>query len=412
MIFTLRQIQEKCIEQNKSLYVVFVDFRKAFDTVNRDALWAVLECYGCPKRFLNMVKGFHQGMNARICSQGEYSDAIMVKNGVKQDCVLAPTLFSIYLSAVVDDAFRDSSEGVSIQTRPGPHLFDTSKFKAKTKTKLITVRELMFADDTALVAHTYEDIQRITTAFARSASSFGLQINMTKTEVLYQAVPGTLDAPEDVLIDNNPLRNITSFTYLGSTVSNNNKLDKELQSRMAKASSAFGRLSQRLWKNHNVSLSVKCRVYKAIVISTLLYGIESWTLYKCQVRKLEVYIMRHLRTIMNIKWWQHISNNEILKRAGYPSVHALLMQRTMRWTGHVARMEDKRLPKQVLFSQLSSGSRKIGRPKLRYKDTIKRNLKDLDIPTDTWYQLASDRTRWRAAIHETSVIIASDGPAK
>ena len=398
MIFTLRQVQEKCIEQNKSLYVVFIDFRKAFDTVNRDALWKVLKCYGCPDRFLSLVKGFHQKMNARVCSQGEYSDPIEVKNGVKQGCVLAPTLFSIYLSAVIDDAFRDTSGGVSILTRPGPHLFDISKFKAKTKTKTVTVRELMFADDTALVAHTHDDIQRITSAFARSASSFGLQINMSKTEVLYQAAPGSLLSPEDILIDNKPLTTVTSFTYLGSTVTSTNKLDKELQIRMAKASSAFGRLSQRLWRNHNVFISMKCKFYRAIIISTLLCGIESWTLYKCQMRKLEVYIMRHLRTIMNIRWWHHISNKEILARAHFPSLHALLVQRTMRWAGHIVRMEDQRLPKQVLFSQLSSGERKIARPILRYKDTIKRGLKDLAIPTKTWYELAGNRSQWRAAI--------------
>lgn len=412
MIFTLRQVQEKCIEQNRPLFVVFVDFKKAFDTVNRAALWCVLKRYGCPEKFVNLIKAFHEGMYARVCSNGQFSEPIKITNGVKQGCVLAPTLFSIYLSAVIEDAFRDSNKGVHIQSRPGADLFNLSNFKSKTKTKLCNVRELMFADDTALVAHTLEDMQDIVTAFAKSAHDFGLQINMKKTEVLFQPTPGSLAISQPIHIEGNILNNVSSFTYLGSTVTSDNNLDKELQNRMAKASSAFGRLTQRLWKNHNVPVNVKCKVYKAIVISTLLYAGESWTLHKTQVKRIHAFIMRHLRKIMNIKWWQHVSNKEVLRRAGYKCVHDLLIQRNLRWAGHVARLENTRLPKQILFSQLTDGHRGRGRPKLRYKDTIKRNLKDLSIPTADWCKLAEDRDRWRVLIHSKSVIVEDDGPAK
>jgi len=59
MIFSLKQIQEKCIEQNMPLYMVFVDFTKAFDTVNRSLLWTILKKIGCPERFVNLVASLH-----------------------------------------------------------------------------------------------------------------------------------------------------------------------------------------------------------------------------------------------------------------------------------------------------------------------------------------------------------------
>ena len=104
MIFTLRQIQEKCREQNLPLYICFVDFRKAFDSVPRDMLWRVLGRYGCPGNFINIIKLFHEGMEAQVMIGGELSDTFPVTNGVKQGCTLAPTLFALYLAAVLEVA--------------------------------------------------------------------------------------------------------------------------------------------------------------------------------------------------------------------------------------------------------------------------------------------------------------------
>ena len=163
---------------------------------------------------------------------------------------------------------------------------------------------------------------------------------------------------------------------------------------MAKASASFGRLRQRLWNNHHVSMRVKGKIYHAIVLSTLLYGAEAWTVYRRQVKKLHAFTMRNLRSIMMDK----VTNKEILERTGLPSMEDLLIRKNLRWTGHLMRMSPDRLPKQVLYSQLSSGQRKRGRPRLRFKDTIKRNLKLRDIKIDSWTSLSQQRDKWRATV--------------
>ena len=104
MIFCLRQVQEKCIEQNMPLYVVFVDFSKAFDTVSRNGLWLVLRKFGCTERFVKIIEALHTGMQANVALSGTVSRDFSVRNGVKQVCVLAPTLFSMYLSAMLEVA--------------------------------------------------------------------------------------------------------------------------------------------------------------------------------------------------------------------------------------------------------------------------------------------------------------------
>lgn len=397
MIFCLRQLQEKCIEHNQSLYVVFVDFTKAFDTVGRTGLWQLLRKYGCPEKFTRMIESLHTGMTAKIKEAGETSDSFPVSNGVKQGCVLAPTLFSIFLSAMLEEAFGELEDGVYIQSRLDADLFNVSHFKAKTKTAQILVRELLFADDSALVAHTPEQMQHVINAFSTASKKFGLQINIKKTEVLFQ--PGTDHRDEkDIFVDGSALNRVDDFTYLGSTISKDGRIDSELTKRMAKASSAFGRLRARLWNNHHVSTRVKCKTYRAIVLSTLLYGAESWTLYRSQVKKLHAFMMRHLRAIMGITWKERVTNKEILERANLPSMEDLLIRKNLRWTGHIIRMSSERMPKQILFSQLPAGERKLGRPRLRYKDTIKRNLKRRQIDIKTWTAIAGQRAVWRAAV--------------
>jgi len=138
----------------------------------------------------------------------------------------------------------------------------------------------MFADDTAFVAHFHQQAQEIITRFAKSAKDFGLKINITKTEMMYQQPPGEHDEGEKISIDGEILNTVKNFKYLGSTITNINKLDQALQLRMSKVSQTFGRLRERVWDNGDLTIKTNCAVYQAIVLSTLLYGVESWTVYK------------------------------------------------------------------------------------------------------------------------------------
>ena len=124
MIFTARQLQEKCQEQNVDLYMNFVDLNKAFDTVSREELWKIVAKFGCPAKFIAMVRQFHDSMLARVQSDGEFSDPFPVTNRVKQGCVLASTLFSMMFSAMLTDAFQDDDNGIPIRYRFDGKLFN------------------------------------------------------------------------------------------------------------------------------------------------------------------------------------------------------------------------------------------------------------------------------------------------
>ena len=115
------------------LYAVFVDVTKAFDTVSRDGLWKELKRLGCPPKFLTILRQLHDGQMGQVKHSGSLSDSFPISNGVKQGCVLAPSLFSILFSMMLHEAKKGLSDGIFIRFRTDGSLFNLRRLLAKTK---------------------------------------------------------------------------------------------------------------------------------------------------------------------------------------------------------------------------------------------------------------------------------------
>ena len=180
-----------------------------------------------------------------------------------------------------------------------------------------------------------------------------------------------------------------------STITDNLSIDSELNKQIGKPAMTLSRLTKRVWSNNKLADHTKVNVYKACVISTLLYASKSWTICAHQEKRLNMFHMCCLRRILGITWQDKVTNNAVLEKAGLPSLYALLKQRRMRWPGHMTRMKDGRIPKDLLYGELATGKRPTGRPQLRFKDVCKRYLQALGINTDSWEVIATDRDAWR-----------------
>ncbi|XP_076467574.1 uncharacterized protein LOC143298579 [Babylonia areolata] len=174
------------------------------------------------------------------------------------------------------EAKEDLLEGINIRFRTDGSIFNLRRLLARTKTTEELILELLFADDCALLAHAEEALQLVVNHFADAARAFGLTISLKKTEVMYQAPLHGTYAPPKIYIDGHQLNAVEHFTYLGSIISNDATISKDVDHRLSKSSSSFGRLQKRVWQNHSLRLSTKIQVYRAVVISTLLYGSEAW----------------------------------------------------------------------------------------------------------------------------------------
>ena len=131
-----------------------------------------------------------------------------------------------------------------------------------------------------------------------------------------------------------------------------------------------------------------------------MYGSETWTTYARQEKRLNSFHLRSTRRILGISWQDRVSDTEVLSRANCPNMFTLLRQGRLRWLGHVYRMEDVRIPKDILYGELASGRRSKGRPQLRNKDVCKTDMKALDINTESWEDPAADRMMWRSTLNQ------------
>ena len=123
---------------------------------------------------------------------------------------------------------------------------------------------------------------------------------------------------------------VDSFTYLGSLITNDGSSSRDVTSRIAKAASAIYRLSNPLFRKHRISIQTKINMYRALVVSVLLYGSEAWATTLADRRRLDVSDMRCQRCLMRVFWQQHISNHSIRERTKQPTASSLLWQHHIR----------------------------------------------------------------------------------
>ena len=181
---------------------------KAFDTVSRNGLWKILARLGYPPKFLTILCQLHEGQQGQVNHNGFLSNSFPISNGVKQGCVLAPILFSIFFSIMFRKAKDGLQDGIYIRFRTDGSLFNLRRLLARTKTIEELITELLFFDDRALLTHKKEALQHSVNRFSIAAQNSSFTISLKKTEVLYQPSPRDTYCPPHISID------AVSYTHL------------------------------------------------------------------------------------------------------------------------------------------------------------------------------------------------------
>ena len=132
-----------------------------------------------------------------------------------------------------------------------------------------------------------------------------------------------------------------------------------------------------------VSNESKNFVYCCIILAILLYGSETWCLTETLLQELRCFHARCVRNMCRVKRWHtrkhHISTSDLLARLKLDTIDKYINKRQLRWAGHVARVNDYRIPKRLLFGELVEGKRKQCGVKFRFKENLKKNLNHCSI---------------------------------
>ncbi|XP_076045863.1 uncharacterized protein LOC143028112 [Oratosquilla oratoria] len=211
-----------------------------------------------------------------------------------------------------------------------------SRLRSTTKTSIISARELQYADNNATLNWSPEHLQQTRDLYVDTYQRVGMQDNTEKTKLLAQLPPNQATLVANAQTNDHPVESMDNFTYLGSILSRTVTCEKDIEKRIQAAHSAYGRLAHRAFTNHGLTMHTKTMVLRAVVLSTLLYACETWTLYKRDIKRLENFQQSKLRYILLIHENDCITNNEVLSslwRAASADTSDSSLPRTPMWLG-------------------------------------------------------------------------------
>jgi hypothetical protein len=385
-ISTLRIIVEQSIEWQSALYLVFVDYEKAFDSINRECIWTELRNLGVPEKLIRLISEAYNGFRCKVLHEGAQSESFVSLTGVRQGDLLSPLLFLVIMDKVMRAVTKNKPRGI-------------------TWTQAERLEDLDYADDACLLAHTHQDMQAKLNDLESESAKVGLVINIKKTEEI--RVNARNNRP--LHIGNETINRVDHFTYLGSNISADGGALKDVNMRIHKARGAFAKLSN-VWKSTSITKHLKMKIFNACVKSVLLYGCETWLVTNEVKRKLQVFVNRCYRRILRI-WWtgnpqDWPSNEKLLEKAGQQDINKEIQMRKYGWIGHTLRKKNAKenvtagTETQVCYTALGwnpQGKRRPGAPKATWRRTVMKECQ-LDVRTEKLYKLgdrASNRVRWK-----------------
>ena len=272
-IASLRIIVEQSLEWNSPLYINFIDYEKAFDSVDRETIWKLLRHYGVPEKIISLIQYTFQGMSCRNAHAGQLSKSFGVRTGVRQGCPLSPFLFLLVIDWIMKTTTTGKNNGIQW-------------------TFWTQLDDLDFTDDLTRLSHNHSQMQDKTTLLETTSAGIGLKINRKKTELTKMNT--TVHAP--VTIGGEPIREVESFVYLGSVVDQQGGTDRDVTARLGKARAAFVVLKN-IWASGGIRMRTKLCIFNSSVKSILLYGCETWQTTQMMQQKIQTFFNTCLRRI-------------------------------------------------------------------------------------------------------------------
>ena len=252
-IFNLRILCERYRQHQQDLYHVFIDFKKAFDRVWHEALWATMRLYNININLITVIQKLYEKATSAVCFNNSIGDWFNTSVGVTQGCLLSPTLFNIFLERIMTDALEDHAGTVSIGGR--------------------TITNLRFADDIDGLAGRETELANLVERLNKTSTAYGMQISAEKTKLMTNNINGISST---IKVSGEKLETVQSFKYLGAIVTDEGSRP-EILSRIAQATGALANLKE-IWKDKNIALNTKIRLLRSLIMSIFLYTCETWTL--------------------------------------------------------------------------------------------------------------------------------------
>uniref|UniRef100_A0A803T5B0 ribonuclease H n=1 Tax=Anolis carolinensis TaxID=28377 RepID=A0A803T5B0_ANOCA len=327
---------------------------------------------GIPSHLVCLLRNLYKDQVATVRTNHGTTDWFKIGKGVRQGCILSPSLFNFYAEHIMRHAGLDESKaGVKISGR--------------------NINNLRYADDTTLMAESEEELRSLITKVKEESAKAGLQLNIKKTKIM------ATRPIDNWQIEGENVEAVTDFIFLGAKITADADCSQEIRRRLLLGRRAMVNLDKIL-KSRDITLATKVRIVKAMVFPIVTYGCESWIIRKAERRKIDAFELWCWRKILRVPWTARRSNQSILQEIMPDcSLEGRILEAKLKYFGHIMRREES-LEKIMMLGKME-GKRKRGRPRVRWMDGI------LEVTSSTLKELGAvtaDRKLWRGLVHEVT----------
>jgi hypothetical protein len=358
-VHTVELLIEKYQEFQKPLYIAFIDYQKAFDTLSHFSIWQSLKAQHVEPQYINILKYLYENSTSRVQLE-KTGPPIRIERGVRQGDPISPKIFIAVLESIISK-LNWTKLGIPIN---GKHL-----------------HHLRFADDIVLFSERFSELEYMIHTLQTGSRETGLEINFNKTKIMTNSIEIPLK------IDDTEMEYVHNYIYLGKQISfDRNNNDHEIERRIKITWNKFWSHKEIL--KSTLPIKFKKQIMDSCLLPSLTYAAQTWK-FTLKIRNKIKTCQRSMeRSITNIKKTQKIRHSIIRNKTNVIDAVTYAMKLKWKWAGHVARMQDKRWTKNVTSWAGPSGKRKRGRPYMRWSDEIRK------ISGTNWTEKAQDRTNW------------------
>ena len=247
---------KKAKEFQKNIYFCFIDYAKAFDCVDHNKLWEILQEIQIPDHLTCLMRNLYAGQEATIRTGQGTTGLFQVGKGVRQGCILSPCFFNLHAEYIIRNAGLDEAQ-------------------AEIRIARRNINNLRYAYDTTLMAESEEELKCLLVKVKEESEKICLKLNIQKTNIMAS------DPITSWEIDGQTVEAVSDFIFLGSKITADGDCSLEITRHLLLGRKVITNLDSIL-KSRDITLSTKVHLVKAMFFPVVMHGCESWTIKKAE----------------------------------------------------------------------------------------------------------------------------------
>ena len=363
------------------LYLCMIDLKAAYDHIDRNLLFRVLEIRTKSPKITNILKSLYTGTIAAI----KHTETMFnVHTGCRQGGLESPVVFNIYMDFVLRCAeFEVLNRFPNTGLKYSYHIRSESTTREQRSVHKLSgsdrLRMLLYADDIVLFCEDLKELESILEIYDKTFSRYGLTIALDKTKTIVFNVDESVMSNKSLIsLRGTNIENVRQFKYLGHLLSNE-KTQNFLNHQIASAYAKWSEMKD-IFLDQKIYLKIRVRYLEACVRSRLLYSVQSWHLSASDLNKIDVIWNGFLRRMVKggfkrrdvpqnrterqvrienneaLDWAYQITNEHLKKITNTTSIKSFCQIQNLKYVAHITRLENNALQKQFLFSNQRPGT--------------------------------------------------------